>query len=440
MADIANIASMVESPKKTMEKYGIKSSRAIQLTPKSRFRIINKFRTWWRNRKIQKEVGKLNEDLSHLEERKAEFSKSKYMIDQGAVDRVQRKIDRVQRQISVLLEEKDIINSGVKLFEKKKKPLRLLPRGYRELKDTYHISSAHIAAAKFHRASTKSPDLVEVATTIDQHQQGINETLRQEIDSKGKSLSIEEQEVKDTIDAYLEETRSHLQEEVKGLGVTSNTNLSGSILGSETRVRPLQGYETPVKSIVDGSNEVLVSDKSVSVKSDGNSGSEEVKPINFNPDLTDESSILTSDKSSVSTSKSSDYDINNSALNIDKYASQITEIRKRIAEQKEKKNRSIEECQASNIAKETALKNASDSDKRVQELVSKYTIYMQEQQKKIDSDIQVEAEQRRQIEENQEVIAEALEKQRNNEDFIASLQRMMELPSDMQEEIVPKQM
>ena len=46
MADIANIASMVESPKKTMEKYGIKSSRAIQLTPKSRFRIINKFRTW----------------------------------------------------------------------------------------------------------------------------------------------------------------------------------------------------------------------------------------------------------------------------------------------------------------------------------------------------------------------------------------------------------
>ena len=84
---------LVNIPEKPREDvYQGKYTKAVQLTKKSRFRIVNKFLLWYKEHKNRKEASAIRKEINTLKDKEDEYSKSKYMIEQGSLERVQRKI------------------------------------------------------------------------------------------------------------------------------------------------------------------------------------------------------------------------------------------------------------------------------------------------------------------------------------------------------------
>lgn len=134
---------LVNIPEKPLEDvYQGKYTKAVQLTKKSRFRIVNKFLLWYKEHKNRKEASAIRKEINTLKDKEDEYSKSKYMIEQGSLERVQRKIKILENRLDILDREmKGISAERVELIERPK-PLRLTFRNLKEVRNSFYVAAA----------------------------------------------------------------------------------------------------------------------------------------------------------------------------------------------------------------------------------------------------------------------------------------------------------
>lgn len=118
------------------------------------------------NKKINKEIEKYQQNIKELTERKEELSSSRYMIEQGIVDKLDNKINITEKTIVALQKSKEIIHKG-------NKPLRMASYMIKLIKektnkrlnkiDNYKIQTEKDSNIK----QPENPPVIESSSTIE---------------------------------------------------------------------------------------------------------------------------------------------------------------------------------------------------------------------------------------------------------------------------------
>lgn len=156
---------LVTVPEKPKDVYKEKYTKTVQLTKRSRFRIVNKFLLWYKGRKNRKEATAIRKEINALKDKEEEYSKSKYMIEQGSLERVQRKIKVLEDRLDILdMQMKGINNEKSELPKrvKKSKPIRLTFRNLKEVRNSFYAAAALMNPLKKLKRKIANEDQMEV--------------------------------------------------------------------------------------------------------------------------------------------------------------------------------------------------------------------------------------------------------------------------------------
>lgn len=352
---------MIYAPDKPVEDtYNGKNTRAIQIVPRSRIRLINKYRVWRSEHENKEQRASLEGELKHLEENKSLFSKSRYMIEQGSVERVQQKIDKVKEQLTILDINKNIINNQ-KYELSKEKPLRLIPSMFKIIKNTYYVAASKVMERKNERVA-------EVAMNVTDFSREDSVASDYEAVNKGSIF--------DSIDrpVYDKGSSTFYQEPNKDSILDSVS--SGIERG---RVRSLP-------SVIPAKFELSASDEPKNISFDDNVEDHLVVNDKFSFDKSMASLEASSSKDSQ---MSGNIDFSNGSISsLEEMKEELLKLQKLRDVQKEKAKQASE-------MREKAIQNKVEATKEKERMMQKYAEYASALQKEINESMKVEAEENR---------------------------------------------
>lgn len=388
---------MIYAPDKPVEDtYSGKNTRAIQIVPRSRIRLINKYRVWRKEHENKQQTTALEGELRHLEDNKSQFSKSKYMIEQGSVERVQRKIDRVKEQLVTLEINRDIINN-LKYELHNEKPLRLIPSMFNVLKNTYYVAAAKLAKKTEQRISE------EAINVTDFSRENVQENIQAE--------SINNQEIRPAVnsDIIYDEVNNDIERpRIRSLPSANPARFEVSVGTSEdvnavdfNKSEPVMDVkgefvdERPATSVSNNSNkaEVVAMDNKVNDFFANLEGSMQKAFDDKKTSVEDE--IDVKGKFSFDNSKDSLNKDNSNVSDIDFSNGSITsleEMKEGLLKLQQLRDLQNKKREQASKKKEEAIQNKEVATKEKEKMMKKYAEYAKALQQEINESMKIEAE------------------------------------------------